>query len=799
MFDALKGRLAAATSKARDAAGRQDQTTPWEWRDATHGVYVGASGEVWLYRTVPVAPTELEDPGTRLSRGAPLQALLTALGQTSTTPLGAIRSFSNNREVHIVSVTWEKMPDVVAETPEHRGYLEAALTFTVPHRAVFVGVKLRRSAGAGDAATLKGMAEGAFTKALGEAAPSDLSAWRGDIESVDTIMRRHNATLPTEEEFAQLESWFNHGQGPDTTVYEFDSHMTVGNRQLQIDVVRQFGRSMLSAPDAMWIADAKSSVDRPVAISVRAELEPAAVTRSRSRRAQRLIKSQIEEEQKTGDLERVENSETFHLAQQVEDYFANSEEALLTNCSILLAAPVSTADRTWRDEIRDRYGVVTVPLHQRQLPALDEMLPCSTKRINPHLQDVNIAMLAFSGLTSFSNCGDPQGMYMGLVDPDGTLAFLDTQAASELGVPPAMLVAGEPGSGKTFFLQSLATQAALSGRSVVFLQPKAADSLAPTAELVGGSRIGLSDLTAAPGALDPFAFADPAEAAEIAATHILSTIRFNDDRKEIAVTKGLQQAAADGVRCVGQALAYIADPEVVALIQDQRYDPLFNLAISDTPQTLGSFDNTLTLIEFDKALNLPPENKPYAAYERPERIAVNTVRLITRASMYMLLRSGRGGVLIVDEAWAFLKLPEAQGDLEKIAREGRSQGLLTVLATQKVADVLEGGVDLRTYLSRVLCLRTRDPHEARTMLELLDLEATPERIQWLRDCGPSDGTDGRRPQWAHGLFRDIRDRHAVLLLGPTPAAAAKAFSTKPSDREARRASRPPSGGPSPAA
>ena len=82
-------------------------TTPWDWRDA-EDVYTGHNGHVWMYRALPVNPLEWEDPEKRLGLGQQIATLLATIGSTSGTPLGAIRQLSNNREIHLINVSWEE-------------------------------------------------------------------------------------------------------------------------------------------------------------------------------------------------------------------------------------------------------------------------------------------------------------------------------------------------------------------------------------------------------------------------------------------------------------------------------------------------------------------------------------------------------------------------------------------------------------------------------------------------------------------------------------------------------------------
>lgn len=761
-------------------------TTPWSWKDE-EGTYIGHNGQVWLYRALPLNPIEWEDPATRLGLGQRIASMLITIGATSGTPLGALRQLANNREVHLLNLTWEEEATPPAGTSGALNeYIKATLGFLVPRRAFFVGVRLRSSRGTSETSMTKQLTSMA-TKMLGEDVP-DREAYNSDREQVSQIMARFGAKKLTRHQQYQLESWYNLGRGPDVAIVEEATSLRVSNiDMLEMSAVMRFGNPVMKAPNAQWILDAITHPDGPKAVSVRAELEPSAVARARARRSQRRVNAAMEEEASTGDLERVELTNTFQQAQAFERFLVEGSEPILTNCSIIMARSVQPVDETYIDWLRDNYQVEMKPLEHRQIKALDEMLPCSSRRINPFLQDVSVAMLAYAGMNGFANLGDPKGAYLGLADPDGTPVYLDPLGAPAANKPPAMLVAGEPGSGKTFVSQSLATQAVLSGLTTIFINPKGFDTLETFAELVNGRVIKMSALQSEPGAFDPFLYSPPEIAAEMATSHILGILEdgFTQEQR-LMLGSALKRAAMAGAQCVGDAFAYIDDASVVTQIKQQvEASALFALGVALEPREKFGKLSGLTLIEFDRALDLPDPSKRPNEYTTNERIALGAIRLITRAAMEILVQSD-GGVLVVDEAWTFLGHETGKTALQRIGREGRSLNILPIFATQRIADVIDQ--DMETYISRVLVMRMSEEREIQAALKLCGLRATPNRIEWVKNCGfkkgdPEEGIPDQLPQ---GIHRDLQGRHSAVLLGPTPPEAARAFSTNPEDRKRRQ-------------
>ncbi|MBO2465327.1 ATP-binding protein [Actinomadura violacea] len=797
-FERVTGTGRAGRSEADTATM---WTTPYAWR-TSDGVYVGHNGEVWMYRTVRLSPMKWEDAEQQLTLAAPLARLLGDLGGTSRQPMGGLATLSNNRVVHLISITWDDLVTPPRENSEElRTYQAGAFGFLAPKRVLFVGVQLRSSlrgragrGGGSGGSVLKAVTELVKESVIDEV--PDLANYAKDKEHISAIFDRADAQPPTRQELDQLESWYNLGRGPDAVIEELPTRLAVtGIGEIEMAAVMSFDHPVMPSPQAQWALDAISHPgDAPHVISVRAELEPPNLTRARARRAQRRIMSNMEEERKTQDLEKVELSETFQQAKEVEDYLAGSNQPMLANCSLIMAREVGDATQTYMEFLEQQYGIQMKALEHRQIQALEETLPCSSIRVNPFLQDLNVPMVSHAGLQSFSDLGDDAGVFGGLIDPDGTPFFVDPLGAPRKNLPPVFGIFGDPGSGKTFFAQSMATQSALNGLPVIFVNPKGGDSLYGMVDYVqslgiSAGRISMSALEESPGAFDPFRYAPPTIAAEIANVHILSALDDSRDglslSERLALGSGLKRGALNGARCVWDALKYVPgeDAERVRSLVEQQMEAssMFSLGIALKPLPRLDVSQRLTLVDFDRDLGLP-EGKTPSEYSVSERIALAAVRLVIRASLEILI-ANRSGVLIVDEAWTFLSQAEGLASLQRISREGRSLNILPVFLTQRIADVVTK--DLESYLSRVLVLKLNEKKEAETALGLCGLQPTSQRLAQVREFGPLPPEDGRPARWARGIFRDLAGRHAQVVLGPTPPDAAEAYSTNPEDRRRR--------------
>jgi hypothetical protein len=1047
-----EGGLAGTSNK--ETATRY--TTPWMCRDED-GLYGGLNREAWLYWQLPINPLLWEDPNTRLDHGQALQGLITDLGDLELDQSVVVPLLSNQREIHIVSLTWEEPGSPSASAEGDLAEFQAAcLDFLIPHKAVVVGVKLRSENAILTARYkgVKGLVEQlreTGTKALGETG-FDRSLFATDRARVEKIFRRHGAKPPESKVLNQLESWYNLGRGPDCLIQVADDVLYIDDfDRIELAAVQRFDRKMLEAPEDQWLLDAATHPNGPHVVSIRAQLQTPSKARNRARGNQRKMRAQMEEEMATGDLERIEDTMAFEQAQETEQFITLGRECLLSSCSIVLARRVSLdAQETYADDLRQTYGIEVRPMLIRQLEALEETLPCSSRRVNPFLQDLSISMVSYSGILGWSNLGDREGLFLGLADPDFTPVWLDTTAAPAENKPPAFCIFGDPGSGKaqpldakvltptgwklmgdvsvgdrlvsvdgkptkvlavypqgvreivtvtfddgvsvecdwehlwtlapvddrsnwstmsaaelavqlaagnsfvvptvapvefttsrlpvdpylfgvdlgavrfdagefddvlfapldvravvlqglcdrwavagermltvevdarcgqmvvdlvrslggvarcsfdyddltvrvavalpesvspfrtgssdlfgmpavpvrrvvsveasgskpaqcvlvdhpshlyvtdgfvvthnTYLCQLLATQAALDGKQVIFINPKAFSTLKPFADLVDGQVVKMSELEdERSGFFDPFRFADPEMAAEVATNFILQVLGNTGVQgmgftaeQELHLGSGLKRGARAGARCVVDALAYVEDASVRDMIDRQlESSALFRIGISSTPTASYQASRGLTLIEFDRKLDFPEPGKPPSTWSRNERISLAAVRLVTRASLEILVGSG-GGVLVVDEAWTFLSSSEGLATLQQIGREGRSQNLLPIFATQRVNDLIRDGVDMEGYMSRVMVMKLNDPREARAAYSLCGLEPTEARVRWLSAAGPRPAQDGMPARPAMGIFRDINKRHAPVYVGPIPPVAHVAFTTNPKERK----------------
>lgn len=767
------------------------RTTPWARRE-DGGVYIGNDKSVWLYREMPLAPLEHEDAHRRLEVGKLVDNVLDEIGKRSRDVGQGLSMLSQNRAVHLFTAMFDTETAVPAGTPAALAeFLEDILPPLSASKTLLIGVKLRSSM---LQAAVRADGVGAKVKALLNVNSDDLEmnldAYAADFADISAIFARGQGSVPRPEALAQLEAWWNNGQTADQVAEFADTSFRVPRvATYEVQAVQALPKQM-SAPFSQWALAAMSHASPAVAISVRAELEPYTVTRTRLRKQTRRLIAQDEEEAATNDIGREENSSNLQYAKDVESYVLRAQSPWLTSTSILLARIEDNADETYSHMLAERFGIVTQPLVDRQLEALNEFQPTSNVRVNPFEQDINLAMLSYAGLGSFSNLGDANGVFVGNIDPDFVPCYLDPFGASRADVPPVMTIFGDPGSGKTFSAQLICGQAAMAGIDVFFINPKGYQSLSPWVDWlqsrgVRARVVSLSKIEEKGGAFDPFSFCDdPLMAAEILSRHIQTYLgEALSPIQSFTLADGLTKGAMAGARCAMDALAYVEDLEVVKLIKGAvASSSMFAIGFSSEPRDDWKGSSGLTLLEFDRELEWPTPGQD--RLEPAQRLAVAVLRLTSRAAMEILMRA-RGGVYAIDEAHHYLASTEGRSSLDRLAREGRSVGLLPIFITQQPSDLLDIGME--SFTSRVLCMKLKEKKQATAALTLCGLTPTAERISFLASCGPRRGSEGVPGRPALGIMRDLYDRHAVVTIGPIPEHLRLAMSTNRTDQELREA------------
>lgn len=678
----------------------------------------------------------------------------------------------------------------------------------------------------------------------------DLGSYEADKRAVLTILGHYRMQVPTLADLHLLERWLSGGSTPTPYYIEESDRLVVRDRnpkafdqwlhllglaekaELAGDAPRaerfaedaeaaildggncvqflsftdhgapdEIGR----APAAAWVADAQLHDAGAVCVSQRFELEPGSVTRNKASKGQRRAFRQAEEEQSASvtGLDRIENVDAFDGARATEDHYAVTNEPSIHAMSVMFAWEMADVDETFADFLRARYDLDVIPMVGRQFEAYQETLPCAPYLAapgRPYSHDAFLSLVAHSGVGSTSELGDGKGALLGVSHPGGSLVWLNPFAASEENTPPTMVVCADPGGGKTFAAQWINLQFSRMGLPAIIINPKGEQSLRGYAEACGGECIAISHVATKPGAFDPFRFAEGRTLVEIAVEHITTGLNNNGDalsrEQTIALAEAISEGVERGARSVGQCVHYFLpnrghQPLAEQILSWARTNSNFGLGIGFEPVEPLAYQNRLTLIEFDQSLALPDSSNANQL-SMMENSAVAAMRLLTRASIEVLMRAG-GGALTVDEAWTFLSSPHAAAVINGLQRKGRSLGVFLMMLTQRLADVMSA--EMESYISRAAIGMMQDPKEIEAGLRLCRMDVRSDLVDLIRTAKPEPpvagdearGIPGQPARAAKMVFRDLHGHRGVITIEPVPERIRRMMSTNRRDILARDA------------
>ena len=451
------------------------------------GRVVGTDNSLWCYRAVPMAPVvDAASPAEGLSAADPLIALCEQLAAETRvrTPANRRMNRGGYRELHILLVN---IPASFVPPRDHplAGYLHESFASAQTYRRVLlVGVRLRAKVAEAGLWSKAGFGQAidsvAQTIRYGGAPLSDFDE---DYLAIDRAMTAAGMRVPSPEDLALANSWWNGGRSPEAPLLVHADHLHVFGA---VSAARAAARLMadgdtdcLTWPDLprhhtlalgclyeldLRYVPAESPLAQwaPVllaegaaAISIRAKVEPPKVTREELRRRRKQYRDDINERASQGKMERAEQEELYADLDAVESIYATAGPPTLVDCGVL-AAFTGHDERFGHtlDHVGRTSGLSMVNMVARQEAALAECWLASPIRATPHLHDFPVQTVAASGLPSLSVVGDKSGALVGFTERDRQPAWLSPVAASRADGLPLMVVPGATGSGKAFRLST---------------------------------------------------------------------------------------------------------------------------------------------------------------------------------------------------------------------------------------------------------------------------------------------------------------------------------------------------------
>ena len=429
-----------------------------------------------------------------------------------------------------------------------------------------------------------------------------------------------------------------------------------------------------------------------------------------------------------------------------------------------------------------------------QLALFFEAVPGDRSRINYFRHMLPPITLGGGLLQASSDLGDGSGPYLGMAlgyaeggadqVRERTPVFADPWLAPKVNRPPAILITGDTGSGKTTAALKLAAESRLRGSTVAFVDPKHdADGLAELGGLGTVQRLTLDAQHA--GLLDPYRTQlDRGQAAMLAADLLLRFLppTFVGTGGEVPA---LVQSAAHQVaqedrpsmrRVIERIRGYREHPsaELVAdNLESVAAMPLARLCFGEGGREVRLLD-AITLVQFT-GLRLPEPGMDPSQYSLRDRLALGLMTAVMGllAPLIELGEPSHPKLLVIDEAWMLMASEVARGLIDRYVRLGRSKNTVLMLVTQNARDVLHQ--EVINNVGQQLHFRRQDDGDIETACRLLGIAHTRQTRAYLKQARSGEC-----------LYRDLHGRTGRLQVDLVFEGLRRAFDTRPDAQAERR-------------
>ncbi len=417
--------------------------------------------------------------------------------------------------------------------------------------------------------------------------------------------------------------------------------------------------------------------------------------------------------------------------------------------AIYIAIHASTEEELHRrcdnvENVLARKNVLARTLITRQIEGLKAVLPISTNKINDYWKNMTTGAAACCLPASTAAVGHASGVLMGFNTSTMSPIFVDRFAGEHVVSNQHMFINGEPGSGKSVTCRLLTLREAALGVKSVIVDPEGeyvrlAQSLGgQVLHVVPGMFSGMNILDIEPG-LEENEYGEKVEkvniqdkVAEIQAL-VAAVVRHHTGQgmgaREIAVLE-------ECLRLEYVERGITADPSSLYENNVKKLMPTLTTLQKRVAQKSEALADVLkpllkngSLGMFDGQTVLKLAEVPIIVFSL-KNINADFSKFFT---MYVALGwawqkfAQRGGrdvrkSVLVDEAWMFMRYPEAANYLEILARRGRKHGCGLIVSTQRFEEFAasQAGRSVIESCATVLTLKQED-HAADAAVEYFHL------------------------------------------------------------------------------
>ncbi|NPV30571.1 MAG: hypothetical protein HPY58_13185 [Firmicutes bacterium] len=458
-------------------------------------------------------------------------------------------------------------------------------------------------------------------------------------------------------------------------------------------------------------------------------------------------RSQYILDQQSGNISRIPELEA-----QIADYAALREAVQLGQDRLYYLTFLITVHGATEEELRRRCEVVETVLARRgvlprkvvlrQLDALKGALPLAKSALHDFERNLTSGAAACCLPLSVSSGGHSSGVMLGVNLFTRAPVFLDRFAGEHVVSNQHIFISGEPGSGKSVSARTLSLLEGYRGVRTAFVDPEGEYSYFTEAlggqvvRLTPGRFSGVNPLEVEPEEEDGRVFVNVLAKVEDILALVGSVFRFYHGGEGLGAVEAalLEEAVKEEYRARG----ITEDP--ASLYQGGIKKPMPTLL--DVQKRLAGMRGAERLAEavkpllaggtvgmFDGQTMIHLQDTPYICFNLRD-LGGDFSRFVAMCAVLSWLWqtfAQKGGkevpkCVAVDEAWMFLRHPDAAKYLETLARRGRKHGCALTIATQRFeefASTPEGRAVIESCAS-ILVLK-QEEHAAEAAVEYFRL------------------------------------------------------------------------------
>lgn len=591
------------------------------------------------------------------------------------------------------------------------------------------------------------------------------------------------------------------------TLFDAQIHQDKYRRYLQADSSQ--GKSYQSFAAVSYIDDLDfpggewiyylNTLEFPVEWCIRIEFFTNDKIKEAVRNQKNAVDSQIEH---TAEVAPVPNhyykaeSEGSRIENQV---IASGEAFTLTKFILCVAADHEEKLRVRQEALKQYMKSFEAEIHfptEDQQGLFTEMLPGAQRQSLNFTHKLPSQTVAGYMFNATQRIGDQTGFCIGTTGVLQKPVLVDLRRASQIDKSPSVASMGTLGGGKSLLMKLLALKTALSGGKALIIDPKQENQ--PWPDFLPWLKddyetMALDGSSEHVGKLDPFMVYDiknkigteKEKAKREAYSAAVTILAYMMDAKAgqdlyLAISNATMYARDHEVPCMQRIIEYceggylretkndIINDYFIKLkmhLETFRSFKVTSLLFGDGNNSSISIDKAITVLQI-QGLVFPKKEKLRETYT-PEEIASMGVAigLISIISKFAFSNRSIFKFIGMDEKWFLERISEGSQLIEEILRQGRTLNTCIHLIDQNATGYSS---ETRNLIGLKFVYRTLDEDLAKSALDFLDLEHTPENIELVKNMPKR-----------HVLMKDMEDRVGLVEINVFYADVLEAFNTRP--------------------